>query len=194
MRQLRIQWLAPLLLLAAPAGAQKETAMDSERMIRKAVVVNASLDEVWLAWTTNDGAQAFFAPATNIDATLGGHYEIYFFPQNPYGKRGAEGCRVHSVVPKRSLAFTWNAPPSVPDIRNADLHTLVIVRFESLGPRQTRVLLTQLGWGEGESWDKTYAYFVSAWDIVLGRLKLRFESGPLDWSNPPRPTESLELR
>lgn len=53
---------------------------------------------------------------------------------------------------------------------------------------------TQVGWGEGPDWDKALAYFEAAWDVVLGRLKLRFETGPIDWSNPPSPTASLSIR
>src|SRR5262245_43678113 len=67
-----------------------------DRKLHKVVVVNASLDDVWAAWTTNEGAQTFFSARTNIDPSLGGHYEIYFAPDQPYGKRGAEGCRVQS--------------------------------------------------------------------------------------------------
>ena len=56
------------------------------------------------------------------------------------------------------------------------------------------MLFTQTGWGAGPDWDKAFAYFETAWDVVLGRLKLRFESGPIDWSNPPSPTASLTVR
>ncbi|MBI3665757.1 MAG: SRPBCC domain-containing protein [Acidobacteria bacterium] len=180
-----------LVLLAAAFSCFAMCALAEERVIRKQVVVDASLAEVWKAWTTSDGAATFFAPQANIEARLGGAYELYFFPDQPQGLRGAEGCQVHSIVPMKSLAFTWGAPPQFPDIRNSGLHTLVFLRFEELGPRKVRVHFTELGWGEGEQWDKVYNYFVEAWDVVLGRLKHRFASGPLDWAHPPRPTESL---
>jgi len=58
--------------------------------------------------------------------------------------------------------------------------------FKELEREKTRVTLIESGWGEGEEWDKAFAYFSSAWpDIVLARLKYRFEAGPLDWSNLP---------
>ncbi len=173
------------LLCALPLVGQ-------ERMLRKQVVVDASLQEVWEAWTTNEGAVTFFAPKTNIDATLGGHYEIYFQPDQPYGLRGADGCKVHSITPMKSLAFTWNAPPWFGVIR--DLRTIVFLRFEELGPKEVKVHFTQLGWGEGEQWDKVFDYFTEAWDIVLGRLQKRFSDGPIDWDNPYRPTASLSVK
>lgn len=182
--------MVTLALLAAVAAAPAAP----ERAIRKEVVVSAAPAEVWKAWTTNEGAQTFFAPRADIDPAVGGHYEIHFFPQNPVGSRGAEGCRVHSIVPPSSLAFTWNQPPAVPILRAADVKTIVYVRLEDAGPGKTRVRFTQVGWGEGPDWDKALAYFESAWDVVLGRLQLRFETGPIDWSNPPSPTASLSIR
>jgi uncharacterized protein YndB with AHSA1/START domain len=184
-----------MLIEALVVAAAVETVpAPSERAIRKEVVVSAAPAEVWRAWTTNEGAQTFFAPRTDIDPAVGGHYEVYFFPQNAVGSRGAEGCRVHSIVPPTSLAFTWNQPPAVPLLRAADVKTIVFVRLEEAGPGKTRVRFSQIGWGEGPDWDKAFAYFESAWDVVLGRLKVRFESGPIDWSNPPSPTASLAVR
>lgn len=181
-----------MLMLALLAGAAAMPA--PERAIRKEVVVQAAPADVWKAWTTNEGAQAFFAPRTDIDPAVGGHYEIHFSPQNPVGSRGAEGCRVHSIVPPTALAFTWNQPPVVPLLRAAGVQTIVYIRLEEAEPARTRVRFTQTGWGEGPEWDKAFAYFESAWDVVLGRLKLRFETGPIDWSNPPSPTASLSVR
>ena len=54
-----------------------------ERSLEKAVVISASLPDVWHAWTTEEGAETFFGPNANIDPTLGGHYEIYFAPDQP---------------------------------------------------------------------------------------------------------------
>ncbi len=151
--------------------------------IFKEVEVAAPAAEVWNAWTTEGGAQTFFAPAANIDATVGGHYEIYFFPGQPYGWRGADGNRVHDLVPGKLLAFTWNAPTDFGVLRN--LHTLVFVRLEGLDSGRTKVTLTQLGFGESPEWLKLRDYFVRAWDVVLSRLKYRFEHGPVDWNHPP---------
>ena len=164
------------MLLAVPAAA-------GERALRFEVMVGAPLTEVWKAWTTDEGARQFFAPGTNIDATVGGHYEIYFAPSQPYGMRGADDSRVHSIVPMQSIAFTWNAPLTFGVLRS--LHTLVYVRFEEVADGRTRVHLTHTGWGEGEQWDGVFDYFSGAWIDVLARLEYRFEDGPVDWSNPP---------
>lgn len=176
-----------LLVFSNDASAKSKS-------IEKEIVVDGSISEVWNAWTTNEGARTFFSSQTNILPVLGGPYEIYFKPSQPYGLQGSEGCRVHSIVPMQSFAFTWNATPQHPVIRGAGLHTIVYLEFTELGPRKTHIRFTQQGWGEGKEWDEVYGYFQTAWDIVLGRLKLRFSDGPIDWSQPPTPTESLNVK
>jgi hypothetical protein len=71
------------------------------------------------------------------------------------------------------LSFTWNAPPSLPEIRKQRTH--VTVRFYSLGEKQTRVTLDHDGWGRSADWLKTRAYFEKAWGtFVLPNLRKRF--------------------
>lgn len=178
--------IAVLMAVTIPAAHAQD------RTIRKELVVEAPLEEVWKAWTTEEGAATFFGRAAHIDLTVGGLYEIFFSPDLPYGDRGAEGLKVHSIVPRKMLAFQWNAPSEYPVIRR--LHTLVFIRFESVGSGKTRLRLDNIGYGEGPEWDKAYDYFVAAWDLVLGRLKRRFTDGPIDWDNPYRPTESFSIR
>ncbi len=181
-----------IMMVLATSSLAQVAALD--RSIEKEVVVDGSLKEVWEAWTTNEGAHTFFSPHTNISAELGAPYEIYFGADQPYGRKGSEGCQVQALVPQKLFAFTWNAPPQFPTIREPELHTVVYLRFEEVGPKKTKVRFSQRGWGEGGEWDQVYAYFENAWDIVLGRLKHRFAHGPIDWKNPPAKTESFAVQ
>lgn len=58
-----------------------------------------------------------------------------------------------------------------------------ILALEALGDGRTRVELVHDRWQEGEQWRQAHDYFVSAWDVVLGRLQARFTDGPIDWLN-----------
>ena len=78
------------------------------------------------------------------------------------------------------IAFTWNAPPHLPEARAQ--RTVVILRFAPEG-EGTRLSLSHLGWGSGGEWPKARAYFEKAWPNVLKNLQTRFETGqPYDWS------------
>lgn len=165
--------LSCMLLSVASAGA-------AERSIDKEVVVAASVDEVWDAWTTRAGITSFFAPDARIDPKVGGAFEIYIDPLGAPGQRGADDMRFLALQPKKMLSFDWNAPPHLPAARQQ--RTFVVVRLEPVAEKRTRVTLHHTGWGDGGEWDKAYAYFDRAWSGVLGNLKKRFDTGPMDWT------------
>ncbi len=156
----------------------------AEREIVGEIVVPAAVRAVWEAWTTKEGAQAFFAPQCTIDLRPGGAYEMLFDLEAEEGKRGGEGMLVMAVQPESMLSFTWNAPPHLARVRGQMTH--VVIRLEEVDASHTRVVLRHDGWGQGGEWDAAYDYFLRAWkQVVLPRLEHRFRVGPIDWRNPP---------
>jgi uncharacterized protein YndB with AHSA1/START domain len=175
MRTLLTTLLSALLLAACLPAARA-----AERAIDKSIEVPASLDEAWAAWTTREGIVSFFAPDAKIEARVGGPFQIYIDPGAAPGAKGADDMRFLALQPKTMLSFDWNAPPHLPEARAQ--RTFVVVRFEPLGDKLTRVSLHHTGWGDGGQWDQAYAYFDRAWGNVLANLKKRFEQGPQDWT------------
>jgi uncharacterized protein YndB with AHSA1/START domain len=156
-----------------------------ERAIRAEVTVDTGVEEVWRAWTTQAGIKTFFAPAGNVELRADGPYEIFFNPEAEPGNKGGEGNRIMAFQPHRMLAFSWNAPPHLPTVRPQRTH--VVVRFKELATGQTQVTLTHDCWGEGGEWDQALAYFSVAWpEVVLPRLKYRYDVGSVDWESPPQ--------
>ena len=163
------------LVCAAPVVFAAERSLDKE------VVIAATVDQAWDAWTTREGIISFFAPDARIDPKVGGAFQIYIDPLAEPGKRGADDMRFMALQPKKMLSFDWNAPPSLPAAR--EQRTFVVLRFEPVGERETKVTIHHTGWGDGGEWDKAYAYFDRAWGNVLANLKKRFETGPIDWTD-----------
>ena len=175
MRQawIRSMFVALSLWCALPALA-------AERSIDKEIVIAATPDQAWDAWTTRAGITSFFAPDAEIQPKVGGAFHIYIDPLAEPGMKGADDMRFMALQPKKMLSFDWNAPPSLPDVRQQ--RTFVVVRFEPVADGQTRVAIHHTGWGDGGEWDKTYTYFDRTWGNVLANLKKRFETGPVDWT------------
>lgn len=151
-----------------------EVPMDSsKRSIVCEVLVNASAEAVWEAWTTEEGVRAFFAPDCRLNITPGGCYEMYFDPEASPGNRGGEGNVVLAVQKDKMLSFTWNAPPSLPEVRHQRTHVTLFLSSSKEG--RTLVTLTHDGWGRGGQWDEAFAYFARAWgEIVLPGLSRLF--------------------
>ncbi len=150
-----------------------------DKRITKQVTVSIPLAEVWRLWTTAQGLQGFFAPHCEIGLWPGETLNIWFFPDNPPGTRGAEDLEVLSILPERMLSFEWDAPPHLPEVRGH--RNWVVMLFDPVDDGTTAVTLHHLGWLEGEQWDQAYAYFQDAWDVVMGRFEGCVKDGPVDW-------------
>lgn len=172
--------IRPPSLFFAAACFAATGAQAAERAIDREVVVPASLDQAWAAWTTREGVTSFFSPGAEIDARVGGAFHIHMDPSAPAGQKGADDMRYMAVQPKKMISFDWNAPPSLPEARAQ--RTFVVVRFDPVNDHETRVRLHHTGWGDGGEWDQAYAYFDRAWPRVLENLRKRFETGPIDWA------------
>ena len=169
--------LAAGVLAAALAAGP---AAGAERALDKEVVIAADADAAWAAWTTREGIVGFFAPDAEIEPRVGGAFHIFINPLAPPGAKGADEMRFMALQPKTMLSFDWNAPPHLAQARAQ--RTFVVVRLEPVDAGHTRVRLHHTGWGDGGEWDEAYAYFDRAWGVVLGNLKKRFDSGPMDWT------------
>ena len=155
-------------------------------ILEKEVIVSASPEEVWRAWTTVEGVRRFFAPDARLEMMPGGAYEILFDTDARPGSKGSEGCKVLSFVPGKMFSFTWNAPPQFARARR-ECAQWVVLLFEPVSPNETRVSLFELGWKGGKEGESVYEYFDKAWTLVLNRLAHSFSEGPINWSNPWRP-------
>jgi len=138
-----------------------------DKKIIKTLKVNASVKECWRLWTTHEGLKSFFGIDNKVELKPGGAYEIYFLMDNPEGERGGEGNKVLSYLPESMLSFSWNAPPSIPEIRNQKHRTWVVLLFKKLDSQRTEISLSHFGWLEGDKWDETFDYFDNAWEVVL---------------------------
>lgn len=141
----------------------------ADRRVTAEAMIAGSPEQVWQRWATQEGVTSFFAPAARIELRPGGVYELYFLPDADEGSRGSEGCHVLAFEPGRFLAFEWNAPPSLPNVRKERTH--VLLTFEAVGAAWTHVRLVQHGWGMGDEWERCYEYFSRVWPVVLEKCR-----------------------
>ena len=167
-------FLYPFIVLAMTTSAAAQ-----ERMIHKEIVVDVPPATAFKAWSTPEGLQSFFAPEAVVEARPMGAFAIHFNPYAAAGQKGGDDLRVLAIQPDRMISFTWNAPPSFPEIRPQ--RTVVVVRTEPAGDGKTRVSISHLAWGTGGQWDEVFKYFENAWGYVLSSYEKSLKDGPRDW-------------
>lgn len=177
--------LSYAVFVGAVLGSVGSVVHAQDRQIRVSVTVRATPEQVWPIWTTDAGVRSFFAPGSHVEPKVDGAYEIFFDPSAPPGLRGADGMRLLAFEPNRRLAFTWNAPATLPYVRAQ--RTMVTVELTPVGNESTRVTLRHMGWGSGPEWDRALKYFEPAWNaFVMPSFKRRVEHGPIDWKALPK--------
>ena len=147
----------------------------SEQAILKEIVVDATLEQVWHAWTTREGLSTFFSGQSNVDHRIGGAYELFQdLPPDRVGISGTAGCSVLSYIPFEMLSFEWGFPQDIPGLRYSGVRTHVVLRFDPIDENTTRIRLAHLGWYPGEDWDRAFEYFEQEWAEALERLRDNF--------------------
>jgi uncharacterized protein YndB with AHSA1/START domain len=164
--------------LAVCEDAQSPVSVTTDAVPHKAlkmeVVVPASVDALWQAFSTSDGLSTWLTPGAVVDLRKGGEWTAHF----PGGKTG--GGTIVSFVSKREMVMSAMAPEWFPTVRAE--RTTAAFRFLPLGPGSTLVQLEQTGWKEGPEWEKAYDYLAKGNAQLLETLRRRFVEGPLDWA------------
>lgn len=157
---------------------------DAGRTIILEADVACSADQSYTMWSTESGVRLFFAPAAHI-GTVGGPYTIIFFPsEDPEGvSHGTAGAHVLAAERGRFFAFEWvvfagdklkgdNAPPYAPETlrRPTPLPTWVEIEFTP-NKAGTHVSFAHFGFGDGELWAQSRAWFTRAWGGVLTQMQ-----------------------
>lgn len=179
--------VAALLFDPVPIGAQEVlntsyTTPDGGRVLQQQIVVPATLDEVWKAFTTSEGLSSFAAPLARADFRLGGIWEASFDPDAEIGDPDNIRNEYIAFVPMRMIAIqTVNAPPDFPHPELLD-ELFFVLEMEDLGANRVRLTESGVGFGDGEGWDTIWELFERGNEWTLQQLYKRFAEGPIDWS------------
>ena len=136
-------------------------------------VIDAPAARVFSLLTTEDGLREVYGIDSRVELRVGGPYEWYFLGDNPYGTKGGEGNQVLAWVPDETLVVSWNAPPEQPESRAK--RTWVVMTLGGNDDSGTSITITHAGFGNGDHWDETKAYFEAAWPRVIAALKAAAE-------------------
>jgi len=135
------------------------------------VVLEASTGEVWDSLTTQEGLEAWMAPRVLVDFRQGGLIRANYDPMAGEDDPNWIHTRILAYEPERVLCLqTARSPAGFP---YADLMGQVfsVIRLEPISRWRTRLVMTTVGWGEGQRWDELLAAARPANDLLLNRLR-----------------------
>lgn len=187
-----VRLIALLLLLAACQANDEEAPAPSEtpvpvetpiqsRIIRteaqdlvlqQTVILDASVQRVWEAYTTEEGWRAWASPAVEIDLRAGGTIRTHYDLGASVGDPGTNTLQILNYVPERLLTLQAEVEERWPDIMREDAANLMnVIVFEPLGANRSRILSYGVGYRDSEAYDELMAFFVPANEELFQVLK-----------------------
>ena len=188
--------LAPVLALTAalcpvPAAAQApESVRESSyvapggmRVLQHVVVIPATLQQAWDAFTTTEGAAAWVAPVVKLDFRLGGIWEASYRPDAKIGDPGNIKNRFVSFRPPHMVSIqVAETPPGLAHAERLKQDIVTVIEFKELGPKQVEVTESMSGFMQGDAaHDAIYDFFRKGNVMSLTALRKRFVDGPIDF-------------
>jgi uncharacterized protein YndB with AHSA1/START domain len=156
---------------------------DGHRVLQIMTVVNAPLDDVWKAFTTDNGFRRWAVPVTHITLGNDGMMESSYELTSKIGDPDNIKNKIIAYLPEKLIVLqNSHVPKGAPfdPVLIASIRT--IITFEPIDATHTRVTEAQVGYGEGAGYDDMYKHFRDGNAYALHTLAQSFITGPVDWA------------
>jgi uncharacterized protein YndB with AHSA1/START domain len=165
----RSQFIAGLLAcLALSSGA-----LAGDRTLVTRGVVDATPHELWQAFTVDSEITKWMVAVAHMDLRIGGTLETSYDKSSKIGDPKNIRHTILSYEPDRMLSFTFTMPAMFKKAHDENGHW-VVVQFEPVSAKKTLVTETIYGWGDGDDWNKAYAFFEKGDAATMKALQERF--------------------
>ena len=146
-----------------------------DRAIQLSETIPASAHDVFAAFTTGAGFSSWAVGMAEIDLRVGGMIEASYDAKAKPGDPENIRNRILAYLPDRLLVIrNEQAPKGLPG-REAFARTVTMVEFQPLGPKSSRVVVTNAGYGADPDSAAAYRHFEWGNAYTLDALKRHFE-------------------
>lgn len=154
-----------LMSLLATASAQDTSPLITEG------IVDAPVEAVWAAWTTNEGLRSWLAPHVSIDFRIGGLIRTNYNAAGVLGDAQTIENTILSFEPGRMLSIKVTKAPENFPFPNAVREMWTVMYFDPNGESQTIVRVVGLGFGPDEESQGMRAFFERGNVVTIDQLK-----------------------
>ena len=158
---------------ALPIGPERVA--EQSRLTHEAVV-SGTLDEVWAAWTTKSGLEAWMVSHAELDLRIGGKMRTLYDPAGKLGDPATIENTIISYDPKRMLSIKVRKTPRDFPFARAIKSMWTVIYFEAESATKTRGKIVGLGFGDDDESTRMRAFFDRGNALTLRQLQRYFAS------------------
>ncbi len=149
---------------------------DGAKTLQEAVVIDAPVATLWKAFADAEEFKRWNSPVAAIDLRVGGSLEASYDPKRKLGDPDNIKHKVITFLPERLIVFqNVQAPHELP---HAELfqRTVIVLQYEPLGPKRTKVILSCTGWATDAQSAALYSFFKDDNAELLEKMKTVYEA------------------
>jgi len=139
------------------------------------VEINASVDDVWNAFTTTEGLKSWVAPLADIDFKVGGKWRANYNSEGELGDATTIENTIISYDPKRMISLKATGFPEGFPFKDAAKETWSIFYFTPVSQKKTRITVVGLGYNDTEQSIKMRSFFATANKYSMDQLSAALE-------------------
>jgi len=136
------------------------TMQNGEKVLRLEAVLPVDMKEAWQLFTTDENLMKWIAPVAHIELKTGGYILTNYDKAKPLSDSSSIRLGIINYLENELLTLKVNLDGSFPKkVQAEDGNLQEIIQFKYVGPKETKVISSMIGWGQGEDWEKTYGFF-----------------------------------
>ncbi len=139
------------------------------------VNIEASVDDVWAAFTTTKGLKSWVAPLADIDFKVGGKWRANYNKDGKLGDATTIENTILSFDPKRMLSLKATGFPDGFQFKDAAKETWSVFYFTPVSEMKTKITVVGLGYNDTEQSKKMRAFFETANKYSMDQLRAALE-------------------
>ena len=160
-----------ILSLACSVAAFSATlaVAEDDRQVLE-IEIDASIDQVWDAFTTTAGLKSWAAPLADVDFKIGGKWRANYNPQGKLGDATTIENTILSYDPRRMLSIRPTRFPQGFPFVEAARQTWTVFYFSPVTKARTKVRLVGLGYTDNKQSQQLRAFFLQGNKLSLQKL------------------------
>ena len=167
-----------VLLIAVFASSVCAIATADEQRVVYETEIDADIDDVWSAFTTNNGLRTWMAPLVEIELAVGGKMKANYNPKGKIGDPTTIENTILSFDPKRMLSLKATKFPKGFPFEDAAKTAWSVFYFSKLPSSRTKITVVGLGYTNDQQSQKMRSFFASANKHSLDKLNKILKKQP----------------
>ena len=162
--------------LVAQASSHVSRTDANELILIQEVSFSAPIEDVWKAYTTEEGWTAWASPRAEIDLRVGGTIRTAY--EGEIGGSNTNTLQIVNYVPRRVLTLKADVSSNWPEIMQKDAAKLSnVILFDEIAGGVTRIQSFGVGYTDAPEYDQLMSFFIKANEGLYQNLRTYLETG-----------------